>query len=136
MRAPFDGIPVPTNSSAICPQCRSTNLLAVGRVFANRSGVQGLYRCGRCATEAWLPTTDRHHGLSIAARHSDEAPRSAIDLTAGTGVRWHSSLATDRPRYHDDTRCPDGGAIKLEDRRPGDGGRGPCERCAGFPGAE
>jgi hypothetical protein len=57
MRAPFAGILVPTNPSAICPQCRSTNLLAVGRVFASRSG-------------------------------------------------------------------------------SGDGGRGPCERCAGFPGAE
>jgi hypothetical protein len=45
---------------------------------------------------------------------------------------WHSTLATDRPIYHDDTRCPEGGAITLKDRRPGDGGRDPCPHCAGF----
>jgi hypothetical protein len=45
---------------------------------------------------------------------------------------WHSTLATDRPLYHDDTRCPEGGTIKLKDRRPGDGGRDPCAHCAGF----
>jgi hypothetical protein len=43
---------------------------------------------------------------------------------------WHSKLASDRPLYHDDTRCPEGGAIPLKDRRPGDGGRDPCPRCA------
>jgi len=42
---------------------------------------------------------------------------------------WHSALATDPPIYHDDTRCLDGAAIKLEDRRPGDGGRDACEHC-------
>jgi hypothetical protein len=45
---------------------------------------------------------------------------------------WHSTLATDRPVYHNDARCPEGGAIKLKDRRPGDGGRDPCEHCARF----
>ena len=45
---------------------------------------------------------------------------------------WHSTLATDRPLYHDDTRCPEGGAIKLKDRRSGDGGRDPCAHCAGL----
>jgi hypothetical protein len=34
--------------------------------------------------------------------------------------------------YHDDTRCPDGAAIALKDRRPGDGGREPCVHCAGL----
>jgi hypothetical protein len=43
---------------------------------------------------------------------------------------WHSTLATDRAVYHNDTRCPDGDAIKLKDRRTGDGGRDPCEHCA------
>jgi hypothetical protein len=47
-------------------------------------------------------------------------------------LSWHSTLATDRPRYHDDTRCPEGDAIALKDRRPGDGGRDPCEHCAGL----
>ena len=45
---------------------------------------------------------------------------------------WHSTLATDRPIYHDDTRCPEGAAIALKHRRPGDGGRDPCEHCAGL----
>jgi len=45
---------------------------------------------------------------------------------------WHSILATDRLLYHDDTRCPEGGTIKLKDRRPGDGGRDPCPHCARF----
>jgi hypothetical protein len=43
---------------------------------------------------------------------------------------WHSKLATDRPLYHDDMRCPEGSAIALKDRRPGDGGRDSCEHCA------
>jgi hypothetical protein len=42
-------------------------------------------------------------------------------------LTWHSTLATDRPIYHDDTRCPEGGAILLTHRRQGDGGREPCE---------
>ena len=45
---------------------------------------------------------------------------------------WHSVLSTDRPVYHDDTRCPEGARIKGKDRRPGDGGREPCPQCAGF----
>lgn len=45
-------------------------------------------------------------------------------------LSWHSARATDRPVYHDDTRCPDGNAIPPKDRRPGDGGREPCEHCA------
>jgi hypothetical protein len=45
---------------------------------------------------------------------------------------WHSKLATDRPVYHDDTCCPKGRAVPVKDRRPGDGGRDPCPRCAGL----
>jgi hypothetical protein len=45
---------------------------------------------------------------------------------------WHSTLATDRPLYHADTRCPEGAAIALKNRRPGDGGREPCPYCAGL----
>jgi hypothetical protein len=47
-------------------------------------------------------------------------------------LAWHSTLATDRPVYHDDTRCPEGGTISLQNRRPGDGGRDPCPRCARY----
>jgi hypothetical protein len=43
--------------------------------------------------------------------------------------RWHSTRATDQPLYHEDTRCPEGGAIELKYRRPGEGGRKPCQRC-------
>jgi hypothetical protein len=45
---------------------------------------------------------------------------------------WHSTVAIDRPMYHDDTRCPEGQAIALKHRRSGDGGRDPCPYCAGL----
>jgi hypothetical protein len=45
---------------------------------------------------------------------------------------WHSTVATDRSLYHDDTRCPEGQAIASKDRRPGDGGHDPCPHCASF----
>ena len=32
--------------------------------------------------------------------------------------------------YHNDTRCPEVGAIGLQYRRPGMGGRPPCAICA------
>ena len=31
-------------------------------------------------------------------------------------LMWHSTLATDRPTYRDDTCCPEGGAILLTSR--------------------
>jgi hypothetical protein len=40
---------------------------------------------------------------------------------------WHPTRATDRAVYHDDTHCPEGAAIAVEHRRPGDGGRPHCE---------
>ena len=43
--------------------------------------------------------------------------------------RWHSTVPTDRPLFHDDTRCPDSQAIAVTNRRSGDGGRGPCDHC-------
>ena len=45
---------------------------------------------------------------------------------------WHSVLASDRQVYHDDTRCAEGSSIEGKNRRPGDGGRDPCPRCAGL----
>ena len=45
-------------------------------------------------------------------------------------MKWHSSLATARPLYHNDTRCCEGDAIAVKDRRSGDGGRDPCPYCA------
>ena len=46
---------------------------------------------------------------------------------------WHSTVAADRPLYHNDTRCLEGEAIALKNRRPGDGGRDQCPHCAGLP---
>jgi hypothetical protein len=43
---------------------------------------------------------------------------------------WHSTLATDRPVFHDHTRCSEGNRIELRDRRPGTGGRPQCAICA------
>jgi hypothetical protein len=43
---------------------------------------------------------------------------------------WHPTRATDRAVYHNDTRCPEGGAIELQYRRPGTGGRPLCATCA------
>jgi hypothetical protein len=46
---------------------------------------------------------------------------------------WHSTLATDRPLFHDDTRCPEGGATTVKDRsafRRCE--RDPCPHCAGL----
>jgi hypothetical protein len=45
-------------------------------------------------------------------------------------MRWHSTLATDRFVYHDDTRCPEGNRIQLRDRRQGTGGCPQCSICA------
>jgi len=45
--------------------------------------------------------------------------------------RWHPTLATDRAVYHNDTRCLEGAAIAVKNRRPGDGGRPPCALCVG-----
>ena len=53
--APFDTTPDPSGPDELrCPQCRDTDLLPLGRVVAERSGVWGLYRCRRCTTEMWL----------------------------------------------------------------------------------
>jgi hypothetical protein len=46
-----------------------------------------------------------------------------------TTPMWHPTRATDRPVYHDDTLCPEGSAIDLAYRRPGDGGCASCEHC-------
>ena len=46
-----------------------------------------------------------------------------------SSMPWHSTLATARPFYHDNMRCPEGDAIALTDRRSGDGGRDSCPYC-------
>jgi hypothetical protein len=37
-----------------CPQCRSADLLALGRVLADHTGIRSTYRCRACATEFLL----------------------------------------------------------------------------------
>lgn len=49
-----------------------------------------------------------------------------------TTAMWHPTRASDRPVYRDDTRCPEGSAIDLPYRRPGDGSCTPCEHCMEF----
>ena len=63
---------------------------------------------------------------------SPQAPPKKDRFPMTNTQPWHSALPTDRPLYHDDTRCPEGGTIKLKDRRPGDGRRDPCPHCARF----
>ena len=47
----------------ICPQCRSADLLALGRVLADNTGmIRSAYRCRECATEFLLLWTERHLG--------------------------------------------------------------------------
>ena len=58
--APFDATLAPSGPDELsCQQCRYTDLLPLGRVVADRSGVWGLYRCRRCTTEMWLRTAER-----------------------------------------------------------------------------
>jgi hypothetical protein len=42
-----------------CPQCHSVDLLALGRVLADTTGIRSTYRCRECATEFLLPTERR-----------------------------------------------------------------------------
>jgi hypothetical protein len=63
VNTPPDPDPLPSDPvERFCPQCRSDDLVAVGRVFASRAGVRALYRCRRCTTESWLRSTDRRIG--------------------------------------------------------------------------
>jgi hypothetical protein len=63
VNAPPDPDPMASDPvGLLCPHCQSVDLLALGRVFASRAGVRGLYRCGRCTMETWLRTPDRRHG--------------------------------------------------------------------------
>ena len=52
-----DSSPGPTDART-CPQCRSTDLVALGRVLADSTGIRSTYRCRACATEFLLPHND------------------------------------------------------------------------------
>jgi hypothetical protein len=46
----------------LCPQCHSADLLALGRVLADTTGIRSAYRCRQCATEFLLLFPDRRVG--------------------------------------------------------------------------
>ena len=47
----------------ICPQCRSADILALGRVLADSTAIRSAYRCRECGKEfLLLSTTDRRLG--------------------------------------------------------------------------
>jgi hypothetical protein len=50
--------PGPTDART-CPQCRSADLLALGRVLADATGIRSVYRCRVCATEFFLFSPDQ-----------------------------------------------------------------------------
>ena len=53
----------PKDTPARCPQCRSADLLALGRVLADTTGmIRNSYRCLECAQEFLLLSTDRRIG--------------------------------------------------------------------------
>jgi RNase P subunit RPR2 len=55
--------PGPTDTRArICPKCRTADLLALGRVLADKTSVRSEYRCRACATEFFLPSNERRRG--------------------------------------------------------------------------
>lgn len=56
--------PWPKDTRARCPQCRSAELLALGRVLADTTEMlRGVYRCRECGREFILPHNERRVGL-------------------------------------------------------------------------
>jgi hypothetical protein len=65
----------PTDARArICPQCRSADLLALGHILADNTGVRGSYRCRACATEFLLFHTERRPRTAGSAGDELTAP--------------------------------------------------------------
>lgn len=113
----------------LCPQCGSLDIHGLGRIVATSAGVvRTEHGCQACAATFWL-YPDRRHGPRDRRAPSGTAVLQRRTPTMTNTQQWHSNVATDRPLYHDDTRCHEGQAIALKDRRPGDGGRDPCPHC-------
>lgn len=105
-----------------CPHCGSTAVTSLGHVLADITGIRREYRCDYCSQAFFRP-----------ADSLPSAPWSRVEFSSANteaSMPWHSTLATDRPVFHDDTRCSEGNRIELRDRRPGTGGRPPCAICA------
>ena len=119
--------PVPQHTRArACPHCGSAAVTSLGHVLADVTGIRIEYRCRECSKEFFRPAAPLPSPLRGGLRSpspNPEAPMTNI-------MPWHSTLATDRPVYHDDTRCPEGNRIQLRDRRQGTGGCPQCAICA------
>jgi hypothetical protein len=98
----------------------------VGHVLADITGIRREYHCEYCSQAFFRPADPLPNALWGRVEFSSpntEAPMTNV-------MPWHSTLATDRSVYHDDTRCSEGNRIELRDRRPGTGGRPQCAICA------
>ena len=61
--APQSEVQPPGSSRERCPQCRGTDILALGRVLADSTGmIRSTYRCRGCAREFMLPHNERRVG--------------------------------------------------------------------------
>lgn len=55
--------PWPKDTRPRCPRCRSADILALGRVLADTTGMlRSAYRCPECAKEFLLLITERRIG--------------------------------------------------------------------------
>jgi DNA-directed RNA polymerase subunit RPC12/RpoP len=106
----------------MCPGCGSRTVVGQGRVLGSSTGIWSDYLCSRCGKTFVVVAT------KPLTSPEQESAANMSDTTIT--FPWHSTRATDRAVYHDNTRCPEGDAVGLKYRRPGDGGRDPCEHCA------
>ena len=94
-----------------CPHCGRTAITSEGHVVADISGIWRVYRCQDYSRELLRPVEPRPSPL----RGDGHATVPNSDPRTITSP-WHSSRPTDRPVYHTDARCLDGGAIPLKAR--------------------
>ena len=109
-----------------CPHCGSTAVTSLGHVLADITGIRREYHCDDCSQAFFRPADPKPTvpwGRMEFSSLNKEASITSI-------MPWHSTLATDRPVFHDHTRCSEGNRIELRDRRPGTGGRPQCAICA------
>jgi hypothetical protein len=57
-----EAIPPKETRERICPHCLGADLLALGRVLADSTGIRSAYRCRQCANEFLLFYPDRRVG--------------------------------------------------------------------------
>jgi hypothetical protein len=74
----------PTEPPArICPACRSADLLALGRILADNTGIRSMYRCRACGREVMLPHNERR----VGPRERRANPRQRIGPERRVGKR-------------------------------------------------